>query len=179
MTIKRKSPAPIHPGQVYGRLTVLREAESKWYFCRERGTKRRTRCWLCKCQCGSETIVHRSVLGSGHTKSCGCWQRESRFTHGASKTPEYQCWSHMKFRCTNPADPHYKDYGGRGIKVCDRWQSFERFFSDMGTRPSSKHSIERCRNDLGYEPSNCCWAIQLVQCNNMRSSRPITFNRRT
>src|SRR5215467_8883535 len=94
------------------------------------------------------------------------WQY-GRPTHGLSDRPEYKAWSSMRQRCQNPNNPGYKDYGGRGIKVCERWQKFENFYADMGPRPDN-HSLERINNDGDYEPSNCRWASNLEQQKNKR-----------
>ena len=98
------------------------------------------------------------------------------YSHGMSKTPEYQAWNNMKNRCFNPNHKAYSDYGGRGIAVCDRWKnSFENFLADMGTKPSTKHSIDRINNDGDYSPKNCRWATKAEQQNNQRSNRLITI----
>lgn len=90
--------------------------------------------------------------------------------------PEYQAWSNMLERCRNKNLPNYRRYGGRGIKVCERWLSFQNFLEDMGRRPSPKHSIERINNDLGYFKENCKWATRVEQCRNMRSNTIMEFN---
>jgi len=88
-------------------------------------------------------------------------------THGLTYTPEYRSWCHMKGRCYCPNDSRYHRYGGRGIKVCDRWlNSFENFYKDMGPRPSPKHSIDRVDNNGNYEPSNCRWVTVKTQNSN-------------
>lgn len=102
--------------------------------------------------------------------------------HGHSlngKSPEYMCWQAMKARCQDPNSEGYKYYGGRGIKVCERWQTFENFLADMGHRPSSVHSIERERVNEGYEPGNCHWGTVEEQANNKRSSHRITIDGET
>ena len=85
----------------------------------------------------------------------------------------------MKNRCINSKVTSYKNYGARGIKVCDRWLKFENFLADMGERPSDQHSIERIDNDGNYEPSNCKWATRAEQVNNKRNTRNITANGET
>lgn len=79
---------------------------------------------------------------------------------------EYRTWCHMRQRCSNPNDKNYNRYGGRGIRVCESWDSFESFLRDMGPKPSARHSIDRLNNDGNYEPSNCAWRTQFEQCQN-------------
>lgn len=106
----------------------------------------------------------------------GSGPRNSQYRHGWSRTPEYQCWRGMKKRCGNHDDANY---GGRGIRVCARWQTFENFMADMGPRPSAAHSIDRIDNNGNYEPGNCRWATKLEQSQNTRVVRLITHNGRT
>src|SRR5216684_698369 len=145
--------------------------------------------WLCICDCGNHCLVSAYKLKTGHTKSCGCIQSEvtilrnqSTLTHGCSRNPEfrstYKAWDSMKQRCCNPNDHAYKDYGGRGIKICERWiNSFENFFTDMGVRPIGMtgkrptYSIDRIDNDGNYTPTNCRWATGHQQQTNQRRSR--------
>lgn len=136
--------------------------------------------WLCLCDCGQYSVVARSGLIHGTTRSCGCLQREwattDKLTHGMTLTPEYRCWRAIINRCENPKSAQYKDYGGRGIAVCERWRhSFENFLADMGAKPGPKYSIERLGNDLGYSPDNCRWATATEQMNNMSRNRYLDF----
>ncbi len=127
-----------------------------------------------RCDCGSSVTVRFESLRSGNTKSCGCrrLRGDLRRTHGHSKhLPEYFIWKGMRQRCSNPRNQKFKDYGARGISVCERWDSFEAFLSDMGRRPSPGHSIDRKNNDGNYEPGNCRWATAKEQAANTRRSR--------
>jgi hypothetical protein len=135
--------------------------------------------WICKCECGKETITRRNNLMTGHTKSCGCFQKEKlseetirrNTTHGKRHSAEYNSWRGMVQRCTNTKQEKYATYGARGIKVCERWLKFENFYQDMGDKPSPKHSIERIDNEGNYEPSNCKWATPIEQMNNTRRNK--------
>jgi len=129
-----------------------------------------------KCRCGD--IFHARIVDvkSGNTNSCGCWNiqvaRGKMTTHGGRWTTEYKSWCGMKERCYNIKNHKYPIYGAIGIIICDRWlNSFENFISDMGPKPSSKHSIDRIDNDGNYEPSNCRWATPLEQSRNTSHNR--------
>ena len=137
--------------------------------------------WRCFCDCGGVVVVRGEVLVRGDTSSCGCHRvaqaKENFTTHGLSKTREYATWCRMKERCYNPKCEAYPYYGGRGIKICARWlNSFEKFFADMGTRPSSKHSIERLDFNKNYSPSNCIWALPQQQAENKSDVVKIAHN---
>src|SRR5215216_5230642 len=93
--------------------------------------------------------------------------------HGMSRAPEYTAWRNMWARCRHPKHPYFKDYGGRGIAVCDRWKSFEAFLADMGKRPTPRHSLERKDNGKGYKPDKCVWATSAEQCANTRKNRMV------
>lgn len=124
------------------------------------------------CKCGNTYVAQSHKIAIGLIVSCGCFQKENmskvKTTHGMSGTTIWQCWCAIKARCYNSSNAGYHNYGGRGIKVCERWQSFENFYADMGDRPSDEHSIERVDNEGDYEPSNCVWATMLEQSNNTR-----------
>jgi len=128
--------------------------------------------WWCQCDCGKSTYVSTGNLKSGNTKSCGCLNREKgskkRIKHGMARTRIYKVWFAMKNRCQNPNVWNYERYGGRGIRVCDRWQNFINFWFDMGDRPEGT-TLDRKDNEGNYEPGNCRWATPKEQQQNMRS----------
>jgi len=163
--------------QVFGKLTAIK-------FSHKAG-KQKKPYWLFKCDCGKEKIIPKFRVTEYYTKSCGCLMRQNSVKHGLSggrfdRKPEYRIWSGIKRRCLNPKDAAYKNYGGRGIKICDRWiNSFENFFNDLGERTSPEHSIDRINNDGNYELTNCRWATPLEQGRNKRNIRLITINDQT
>lgn len=153
-------------GRVFSKWTVVRfVGRSKW----------RVAYWECLCSCGNRRYVSQTPLLRGDSVCCGCTmaehQRLKHTTHGKSHTPEYGAWKAMLHRCQSPKDARYKDYGGRGISVCDRWQNVDSFISDMGSRPSPKHTLDRIDNDGDYCPENCRWVVRSVQDNNKRNNR--------
>lgn len=179
-------PIPSHPrfqdltGMVFGRLTVLAYSgkRGRWSF------------WLCRCECGTTKTINGNGIKQGVVLSCGCLHREIsarviakiRTTHGKTETVEYRIWSNMKDRCK-------AKYSRRGVKVCDRWQkSFLAFLSDMGSRPSIKHSIDRIDNDAHYSCgkcscctangwiANCRWTTNDVQQRNKSNTKFLTRN---
>lgn len=139
--------------------------------------------WLCVCDCGSLKSIRGDHLKTGKIVSCGCYGKThicvTSFKHGKTKTSTYRCWTAMRARCEKTYDPRWSRYGGRGIKVCDRWQDFSNFLEDMGERPSCEYSIERIDNDGHYEPGNCRWATKTEQARNRSTSRLETLNGET
>lgn len=139
--------------------------------------------WLCSCDCGNQKIILGSSIARGDTKSCGCLRKKvtakrdkERSTHGMYKSREYKTWMSMKERCNNKNHSAFKSYGGRGIQVCDRWQSsFKNFYADMGDRPAGC-SLDRINNDKGYSPENCRWATSKQQQSNRRNNVFVLVN---
>lgn len=147
-----------------GRLTVLRRGPNFGAHA----------AWVCQCECGNEVNICGRDMRVGSSRSCGCLQievtRERATTHGhtASKSPspEYRVWGAMHSRCKD-----HPNYAGRGIKVCERWFSFENFLADMGSRPMSpRHTLERKNSNGDYEPTNCLWATYAAQQRNKRTN---------
>jgi hypothetical protein len=135
-----------------------------------------------KCDCGRNYTVLYRYLRDGRVKSCGCARAEqARITplkHGeCRKTAEYSTWRHIIDRCENPNAVGYSYYGGRGIRVCEKWRnSYEAFLADVGRRPSPKHSIERIDCDGHYEPGNVIWLLRSEQVNNRRNTVRLTVD---
>lgn len=163
----KKVPVPI--GERFGKYVVLSGAEP------DAGKTK----YLCRCDCGTVRAVYRNNLIRRPNGSCGCLSIERisklNLKHGLSDTPEHNIWMTMKERCYNPKNHKYPIYGGKGIKVCERWlNNFSNFIEDMGKRPTVKHSIDR-KDVLGnYEPDNCRWATATEQARNKTTNRIIT-----
>jgi len=154
----------------FGRLTVLRLQEVRNHIS----------FWVCRCDCGNEKIARGKNLVSGSTQSCGCYFIDKMTTHGMSRTRVYRIWSYMRQRCNSPKDIGYKYYGGKGIRVCKRWDSsFENFFADMGHPPTDQHTIDRIDSNGDYEPGNCKWSTMQEQNCNRGNNRHITYEGRT
>lgn len=154
-------------GQRFGRLLAIDSLA---------GSRTARRKWRCLCDCGQEAFVDTCKLLSGHTRSCGCLQRDSvaakSTTHGGQRRSEYSTWKGIKSRCFNPNSPAFANYGARGISMCPEWaDDFSAFLRDMGPRPSVHHTVERKDNSLGYSPDNCLWATRKEQSRNKRNNR--------
>jgi hypothetical protein len=171
-----KSP-PMAAGQRYGRLVALTFVGRS-----SRGIGR----WRFRCDCGKKCALWTNNVRNGHTRSCGCWRRERSVqigrqtaTHRMTGLIEHRAWTQLRNRCQNSRNKDYKEYGGRGIKVCKRWEKFENFYADMGPRPSVKHSLDRHPdNDGDYKPSNCRWATKKQQRRNQRRSKMVRYQGR-
>jgi hypothetical protein len=177
-------------GQRFGRLVVVERD----------GSKNGKAVWRCVCDCGETTFVITSELRCGDTKSCGCQRRDvcsalgkrtscanskrggkkggaSRTRHGHAKRSggslTYGIWEGMIASCTNPNYRRYRDYGGRGITVCDRWRVFDHFLADMGEKPDG-YSLDRKNNELGYSKDNCKWSTNIEQQRNRRDNRRLS-----
>lgn len=145
------------------------ERFGKWFVLRWVETKYGEQFWLCKCDCGTEKIVIGGTLKKGLTKSCGCASKDWCRTHGKEGSKVYNTWAAMLQRCNNPKSRNYKNYGARGIKVCDKWLKFENFYEDMGEQTDGL-SIERKDNNGNYCKDNCIWADKLAQARNRRTN---------
>ena len=165
-------------GEKIGRLTVIKRVENN---------KANNAQWLCQCECGKEIITTTANLKRRHSKSCGCLRKEHTsginnnfYKHGMYNTKLYQTWHNMKQRCFNKNSSHYKNYGGRGIKVCDEWLEFMNFYNwAMSNEYSEGLTIDRIDVNGNYEPDNCRWVDNKTQCNNKRNNHLITYNGKT
>lgn len=153
--------------QIFGKITVIS------YFGRN---EKKKHCWNCKCSCGNEMIVSSESLLSGDKKSCGCLRNDIKNDplNLSTKDREYNIWVLMKQRCFNSNNLSYPYYGGRGIKVCDRWldssRGYHNFIEDLGKSPSIQYSLERKDVDGDYCPENCIWILKSEQPRNMRKN---------
>lgn len=157
---------PITTGVKIGKLTAVRFLKRDHH---------RYLVWEWQCECGNKTVARSADVKSGNTRSCGCLAVENlikrSFKHGCARrkqqTPEYMIWGAMIQRATNKDNARWEDWGGRGIKVCERWLDFKNFIADMGPRPPGL-TLERRDNDKDYSPENCYWATWSEQNKNKR-----------
>lgn len=146
-------------GKRFGKLLVLSLDP-------ERAPDRQAR-WTCRCDCGAQIVAKAGHLRSGSTRSCtsgGCQK------NNINRHPLYRRWLNMIYRCTKPTAPDYSRYGGRGIRVCERWLAFENFLADMEPEYQEGLTLDRENNDGDYEPSNCRWATLEEQGSNKRTT---------
>lgn len=149
-------------GLKVGKLTVVAVGDI---------TKRRAQKLVCRCECGTERQTEAYKIATGRVHSCGCVRPGMRKDRPFVGTSEHNSWRAMRNRCNQPSHEHYKYYGGRGIKVCERWDSFENFLADMGERPKGR-TLDRVDTNGNYEPGNCRWATPTEQVRNQRPKTP-------
>ena len=180
MRAQRRINAPIVEGRVFSHVTAISLHPEKI----NGGTA-----WLCRCECGAEKVFRSGdLLRHKSSPSCGCLSKkrsaEVNTKHGhasrrhrSGMSREYAAWNAMLSRCYRPNSNGYQNYGGRGIIVCERWKgSFSDFLSDMGPRPSDRHSLDRINNNGNYEPGNCRWSTKVEQGMNRRTNHIVTLN---
>lgn len=170
-------------GMRFGRLTVIEKGEDHIHNCRK------TICWICRCDCGNYiTVMTGNLNGEKHTKSCGCLSDENRkarnnkyIKHGLCNTKLYHAWNSMKQRCLCETNCNYRDYGGRGITVCDEWKDdFYAFYRwSIANGYSDNLTLDRKDNDGNYTPENCRWVTQKKQSNNRRTNLYLEYNGET
>lgn len=166
---KRFAGPGLSSGEVVGKITAVRPV----------GKKGHNVVFECLCQCGRSFTALASNIISGNTKSCGCHRRAVSSAkarkHGLSDAALYGLWSNMMRRCYDEKNEAFKNYGARGILVCERWHNFANFYADMGERPKGK-SLERKNNSEGYSPENCAWVTRQEQARNTRANVRIVIN---
>ena len=163
--------------QRFGNLTVISLHHTKTYNCGQS-----VEFYLCKCDCGNETIVSKKNLTSGHTNSCGCLKHiDYNYSHKMKNTRIYKIWCGIKVRCYNQNCKNYQNYGGRGITVCQEWKDNFKSFYDwaIANGYTDTLSIDRIDVNGNYEPKNCRWVNRTIQARNTTRNRLITYNGET
>lgn len=175
----------LQAGQKFNRLTIIKLDHIKEYIYPS-GKKHNEEYYLCECKCKNKKIISKSEIVYSRTKSCGCLYKEKIIKHNLSYNKLFYIWHGIKKRCYNKNDTHYKDYGGRGIIVCDEWKNDIKSFYNWAISNGYKENegrniltIDRINNDGNYEPSNCRWTTQKEQMRNTRRNHLITYNGET
>lgn len=157
-------------GQKFGKLTIIERAEND---------KQGNAQWLCKCDCGKTVIVRGYQLTIGKTNSCGCL-KSIRQSHHKSHLRIWQIWECMKQRCYNPSQISYKNYGAKGIRVCEEWHNFENFYNwSLNNGYETNLTIDRIDNNKDYSPNNCRWVDMKTQQRNRTNNHLVTLNGET
>lgn len=172
MRIKTNDPKWL--GMKFGRLTVIgfKHKGKKWY-------------WECNCECGGKVVQQAYAIRNGHTLSCGCYQKEraseANLTHGQTETRLYRIYNGMKNRCYNEKQSNYRNYGARGIHICEKWlNNFQAFYDwAVSNGYADDLSIDRIDNTKGYSPDNCKWATRAEQQRNTTRNNLFTYAGRT
>ncbi|WP_275289191.1 hypothetical protein [Halomonas elongata] len=139
--------------------------------------------WECRCDCGELFYAVAANIKLKRINHCGCQstknRRQAHTHHGKTRTPEFNSWQGARDRCLCPTNKAYAYYGGRGIRICERWMSFDNFLQDMGPKPSPRHSLDRINVNGDYCPENCRWATPAEQARNRRNNVRITIDGKT
>ncbi len=171
MNATRNTAVILEAGSRRGRWTVIKEANARDPY--------GARMYICVCDCGRSREVRASALKSGQSGSCGCTSADAQVTHGMSRSRLYGVWRGMLARTENSRHVEYENYGGRGIRVCDRWHRFELFARDVAQGYERGKQPDRIDNGGNYEPGNCRWISQQANQRNKRTNHQVTWRGRT